>query len=286
MNGSDQLKRRNKFLKYYLAQYNTFRGLRHTVYHSYLRPAFGRPNLKILINSRAHRIRFTNRVATAVAVSEDNFAYPPREIRAQREIILSAGAFHSPQLLKLSGVGPRNELLHHKIPIVRESKNVGENLYDHLNLPLYVTVNTSMSITRSKIVNWKSLADFIIHGSGVYSNFGVVGYLIADNDDYGTGIFGVGTIDERLKKIVNYEKEVQVIVYQEESIKYFFVFFICRRFKGIFRFTKTLSKKGLSCSTRAISQVVEVALNYSQMIFEIHRKSIRIIYNRNTMWNV
>lgn len=193
-----------------MARYNTLRGLRHSVYHSYLRPAFCRSNLKILINTRVHHIKFVNRIAFSVILSEDNFSYPPREIRAQREVILSAGAFHSPQILKLSGIGPRNELLHHKISIVHNSNSVGENLYDHLNLPLYVTVNASMSVTRSKIFDWNTFLNFLIHGTGIFTNFGVIGYLVTDNDDSGTGIFGMGTIDERLKKVVNYEKEVLI----------------------------------------------------------------------------
>lgn len=214
-----QLARRDKRLEHYLVKYNTRNGLRHTTYHSYLRPAFDRKNLKILLDTRAHRIDIDDSAsANGVRVTEDNFKYAPRTIRAKREVLLCAGAFHTPQLLKLSGIGPSDELRRNKIPIVHDSPLVGANLYDHLNLPLYVTVNASVSVTRDKVLNIPELLNYLLHGSGILANFGVIGYLnAADEAHHGIGLFGVGTIDERmLNKIVNYHKEVLAWPFQEK----------------------------------------------------------------------
>lgn len=186
-------------------------GLRHSAYHSYLKPAFGRSNLKILLNTRVHRVIFDRKNAVQVLVSDDRFQSEPVKLRAKKEIIISAGAFHSPQLLKLSGVGPAKELKRNKIPLEYNSPKVGENLFDHINMPLYVTVNDTMSVTQAKLLNPMEILKYFIYGEGIFSNFGVIGYLNSLSDDFGVGIFGVGTIDARvLQSIVNYDIEACV----------------------------------------------------------------------------
>lgn len=56
---------------------------------------------------------------------------------ANREVIISAGAIHSPQLLKLSGVGPTTELQNHSIPVMIDLPGVGTNLQDHILVGVY-----------------------------------------------------------------------------------------------------------------------------------------------------
>lgn len=155
------------------------------------------------------QILFNNNIATSIVISSDKNLSSTEIIYTKNEIILSAGAFHSPQILKLSGIGPKKELKRHRIKLVHESPKVGMNLHDHLNLPLYVTVNKTMSITKYKVLNLWEIKNYLLNGKGVFSNFGVIGYLNDVSNDHGIGIFGVGTIDEQLlRKIVNYEMEV------------------------------------------------------------------------------
>lgn len=196
-------------INYELAKYNVRKGLRHSTFHSYLKPCFERRNLKILLNARVHRIQFDNKKAVGAAVTEDNFKQPERIIHTKREIILSAGSFHTPQILKLSGIGPIKELNRFKIPVVFNSPMVGSNLYDHISLPLYVTVNQTASITRSKVLSGKEFLNYMLHGEGILAHFGMIGYLVEQDTEYSVGLFGVGSIDERmLRKITNTEKEV------------------------------------------------------------------------------
>jgi choline dehydrogenase-like flavoprotein len=83
----------------------------------------------VLTNVRVTRICFDGKLATGVEISRDGVQ---REIlSAGREVILSAGVINSPQLLKLSGIGPADELREHGIPLVHELPGVGENLQDH-----------------------------------------------------------------------------------------------------------------------------------------------------------
>lgn len=95
---------------------------------AYLRPARRRPNLRIETNAAATRVLFDGRRATGVAYEQGGHR---RLAHAAREVILAAGAFNTPQLLQLSGVGPRALLERHGIAVVRESPEVGQGLQDH-----------------------------------------------------------------------------------------------------------------------------------------------------------
>ena len=103
-------------------QATTCRGRRCSTATGYLRPAEKRSNLKIEINALATRILFEGRRAIAVEYSGKK--------AEGREIILSGGAFNSPQLLQLSGIGPGALLQQHGIPVVQDLP-VGEGLQDH-----------------------------------------------------------------------------------------------------------------------------------------------------------
>jgi choline dehydrogenase-like flavoprotein len=92
-----------------------------------------RPNLHIITRAKATRILIEGKRATGVAYRQGGVT---RHVTAAREVILSAGAFQSPQLLMLSGIGPASELRRHGIDVVHDSPNVGQNLSDHLDFTL------------------------------------------------------------------------------------------------------------------------------------------------------
>ena len=104
---------------------------------AYIHPHLDRPNLTILTKTRAHKILFEEKRAIGVKISNSK---GKQEIRARKEIILAGGAFNSPQLLMLSGIGPANHLESHGIEIVHENPEVGENLQDHID---YISVYKS-----------------------------------------------------------------------------------------------------------------------------------------------
>lgn len=106
-------------------------GERCSVAAAYLHPILGkRPNLTVLTDTRALRLAFDGRRATGVEVLSGR---QPRRLTARREVILSAGAFQSPQLLMLSGIGPGAALQRHGIAVVHDLPGVGQNLQDHLD---------------------------------------------------------------------------------------------------------------------------------------------------------
>jgi len=110
---------------------NQKRGIRWNASKAFLRPAMGRPNLTVLTNAQARRLRLAGSIANGVEFSrggEELFA------AARIETVLAAGSIGSPQLLQLSGIGPAALLREHGIGMAHESRGVGENLQDHLQL--------------------------------------------------------------------------------------------------------------------------------------------------------
>ncbi len=101
---------------------------------AYLRPHVGvRPNLTVISNAYAERIVFDGKKADGVEYSGGP-GKPARKVLAKREVISSAGAFQSPHLLLLSGIGPGEHLHKMGVPVVHDAPEVGRNLQDHLDL--------------------------------------------------------------------------------------------------------------------------------------------------------
>ncbi|GKT52256.1 dehydrogenase patE [Colletotrichum spaethianum] len=99
---------------------------------SFLSEAIGRKNLKVYQLSLAKKILFdNNKRATGVVVSS-NPSLTTYILKARKEVILSAGAFQSPQILMVSGVGPKEQLDRFKIPVIAERPGVGKNMEDHV----------------------------------------------------------------------------------------------------------------------------------------------------------
>ena len=110
---------------------NIDRGERASTAHAFINPARSRPNLCIRTDTVVRKVLLEGRRARGVVCSSDGSV---ETLRAEREVILAAGAFHSPQLLMLSGVGPADHLRDHAIAVAHELPGVGRNLQDHLEV--------------------------------------------------------------------------------------------------------------------------------------------------------
>ncbi|MFM0549629.1 GMC family oxidoreductase N-terminal domain-containing protein [Paraburkholderia sediminicola] len=91
----------------------------------------GRPNLDVLTDTQVLRLVIEDKRACGVSVVREGIE---QTLRARREVILSCGAFNSPQLLMASGIGPAEHLRSHGIEVVQDLRGVGENLQDHLDV--------------------------------------------------------------------------------------------------------------------------------------------------------
>ena len=131
-------------------QLSTHKGLRCSAAVAYLKPAKERSNLTILTNSQVSKVIFENKKAVGVEFIQQG---SKKTIRSTKEVILSAGAIQSPQILQLSGVGPAKLLQELNIPVVHDLPGVGENLQDHLQFRLIYELNQPIS-TNIQLSSW------------------------------------------------------------------------------------------------------------------------------------
>ena len=118
-------------------------GMRWSTAAAFLRPVLDRPNLTVEPHLQVHRVLIEGGAATGVVGERLG---QPYEARAEREVILSAGAYNSPQLLMLSGVGPAEHLTTRQIEVAVDLPGVGQNLQDHINSGVIYTTEEPVSL--------------------------------------------------------------------------------------------------------------------------------------------
>ncbi len=104
------------------------RGRRASTSRAYLRPALKRPNLSLISEAQATRVLIEDGRAVGIEYIRDGECH---RVGARREVILSGGAYNSPQLLMLSGIGPAAHLAEHGIPVIADLPGVGRKLSEH-----------------------------------------------------------------------------------------------------------------------------------------------------------
>jgi choline dehydrogenase len=129
-------------------QTTTRRGRRASTAVAYLRPALVCGNLKVETSALGQRVLFEGRRAVGVEYRQDGNL---RKARARKEVLLASGAYNSPQLLQLSGVGPAELLKQHGIDVVLDAPGVGNDLQDHLQVR--IVMRCTQKITLNDIVN-------------------------------------------------------------------------------------------------------------------------------------
>jgi choline dehydrogenase-like flavoprotein len=106
-------------------------GLRHSAAKAFLTPNLMRKNLTVITQTHVNKIIIEDKVATGVSFKHKGKL---QVIMAAKEVLLSAGAINSPQLLMLSGIGPADELNQHNIEVIHSLEGVGKNLQDHVDI--------------------------------------------------------------------------------------------------------------------------------------------------------
>ncbi len=161
---------------------NVHRGRRLSAARAYLHPVMGRENLTVACRVLVTKIIFRGR--TAVGVEFVRNARLQR-IRA-KEIILCGGAINSPQLLQLSGVGPRGLLGELGIDVVADLPGVGENLQDHLEV--YVQYSSKLPVSVAPALKWRNRPMvgarwlFLRSGPGATNHFEGGGFARSNDD--------------------------------------------------------------------------------------------------------
>jgi len=154
------------------------KGRRWSAANAYLKPAMRRPNVVVRTQALATGIIFEGRRAVGVRYRRGGVEHVAR---ARREVILSGGPINSPQLLKLSGVGPADELKEHGIPVVHHLPGVGENLQDHLEFYFQVACSEPITLYSSMSLFARGLigARWLMHrkGLGATNHFESCGFI-------------------------------------------------------------------------------------------------------------
>uniref|UniRef100_A0A8D8R302 Glucose dehydrogenase [FAD, quinone] n=1 Tax=Cacopsylla melanoneura TaxID=428564 RepID=A0A8D8R302_9HEMI len=141
------------------------RGARQSASKAFLRPIRKRTNLKVAKEARVTKILIDPITKKTYGV-EFVKNRKPYTVKCRKEVVLSAGTLNSPQLLMLSGVGPRDHLEEMNIPVIQDLK-VGFNLQDHLSMAgLVFLVNSSVTIVERKYTRPRYLVDFMMNGEG------------------------------------------------------------------------------------------------------------------------
>lgn len=146
------------------------RGQRCSAAAAYLHPIMERPNLTVITHAQATRIRFEGKRAIGVDYRRKGQTV---SVEARREVLLSGGAFNSPQLLLLSGVGPAAEITPHGIEPVHNLPGVGKNLQDHLDFILAYKTKRPVTFGIGPRGGWqflKSILQWRRDGSGMIAS--------------------------------------------------------------------------------------------------------------------
>ncbi|HZO23114.1 MAG TPA: choline dehydrogenase [Steroidobacteraceae bacterium] len=153
-------------------------GRRCSAARAYLRPAMRRSNVSVQAHALVTRILFEGRRAVGVSYLRGGTEHVAR---ASREVIVSSGAINSPQLLKLSGVGPAPELRALNIPVVHELPGVGENLQDHLEFYFQVACREPITLYKYQNAWGRALIGarwLLLHdGLGATNHFETGGFI-------------------------------------------------------------------------------------------------------------
>ncbi len=153
-------------------------GQRWSAANAYLRPAMTRPQLDVRTGALATKIVLEGRRAVGIRYLKDGQEV---EVRARREVILSGGPINSPQLLKLSGIGPASELQQFGIPVEEHRPGVGENLQDHLEFYFQVAVTQPITLFSAQSLFAKGLIGlrWLVRkdGLGATNHFETCGFI-------------------------------------------------------------------------------------------------------------
>jgi choline dehydrogenase len=153
-------------------------GTRCSAAKAYLYPARKRPNLQVIQHALATRIVFEGKRAIGIDYERGG---EPHSVRATKEVILSGGPINSVQLLKLSGIGPAQELKEHGIAIVADRPGVGANLQDHLEFYFQMACTKPVTLFGQSNLLGKAIIGaqwlFLRRGLGASNQFESCGFI-------------------------------------------------------------------------------------------------------------
>ncbi|QXZ08505.1 GMC family oxidoreductase N-terminal domain-containing protein [Comamonas sp. Y33R10-2] len=145
-----------------LFQFNIRNGQRSSVAHNAIEPALSRKNFSLQPRCAVQRIVFEG--LRAIGVEYRDHSGGLHQVRANKEVLLCAGAIQSPQLLMVSGIGPASHLQQMGIPVLSHVPGVGENLQDHCTAPLSWKLRSASHSMNQSFVGMRMLSSLLRYG--------------------------------------------------------------------------------------------------------------------------
>ncbi|KAM3960387.1 LOW QUALITY PROTEIN: neither inactivation nor afterpotential protein G [Aphomia sociella] len=196
-------------------------GTRYMTLDAYLNKALMRKNLHVMLNTQVISIRFENKRASSVYILQSHKYL--NNIFVNKEVIVSAGAIKTPQLLILSGVGPREMIKRLRVKLVADNPRVGKNLHDHMNMPIYVSIKKPISVTLSKVFTFDTLWNYFWKNQGLLAFPPLAG--VEYHNKSALMLFSMGTASERLlRDLSNYKPKVFRDIFPFHNDKEGFIF--------------------------------------------------------------
>jgi choline dehydrogenase len=159
-------------------QFNIDNGVRCSTARSFIHPVLKRKNLKIITQFHVSKVLLKNNVATGVE-GYKNGSRKAEIFEANKEIILSAGAFQSPQILMLSGIGDKDYLKEHQIETKIDLPGVGQNLSDHIFVNMNTESNTK-GISYNTLISTNNFLNYLVKKRGVLTSSPLEGCAFVD----------------------------------------------------------------------------------------------------------
>lgn len=156
-------------------------GRRSSTARAYLHPILDRTNLTVHTRAQARRVILEEGRATGIEYLQGGEL---RRARARREVVLCGGAYNSPQLLMLSGIGPGEELQRHGIPVVAPLQGVGANLIEHPRMAMQYHASRGVAFTRELRFDraMVSVMRWALAGGGTFGNQVCSGTVLLKTD--------------------------------------------------------------------------------------------------------
>nr|XP_019541414.2 glucose dehydrogenase [FAD, quinone] isoform X2 [Aedes albopictus]XP_029718590.1 glucose dehydrogenase [FAD, quinone] isoform X2 [Aedes albopictus] len=221
----------DEFIGYCVAQGTMKDGKRYSTAKAFLNSVKDRDNLHIIKNALVTKVNVED--GKAQGVSFDIGENKNIVAKVKKEVILSAGSINSPQILKLSGIGSSDELSKLDIPVVLDSPNVGENLQDHVIVPIILSMHKSRPITVGVDELMDSIYSYIRYGMGPLGAIGATDLIAfintqnpaarfpdiqfhhfvykAQTPDFATVQGKFGLEDSLLAQIIDLNKEAEIL---------------------------------------------------------------------------
>lgn len=193
-------------------------GQRFTTAKSFLIPAKNRKNLHIIKHAHVTKVLF-DESNTATGVEFDYQKVHKMQVKAKKEVILSAGSILSPQLLMLSGIGPKKHLEEFGIRVIKDL-SVGKNLQDHVIAPVIFQFHKSTAEPESIVDVVDDIYNYVIHRKGTLAGIGSVNVGGLINTENHTGIPDIEMQGFDFKRnAFNLEKTLRLLNYNENVVQ-------------------------------------------------------------------